>query len=387
MHEEIKEGANNYKRSQTFMNKSSKNKRKPAPNAERVPGSPESSRIKNKEEFRDNIPTNLEKNEFWADNSHSQMIKTRIPTVIKDPKTGRETVMVEEHEFEASDDYHYQPSKNAKKRMKKRRLADEQRAKNEVVIHGLKETIYEDDDELYWRSEANKVIKFSEELSPDYLGEDGLEITLEDINVTNRIFVWTGKHDENNPLPMVVQLKDEDTANAMLRSMYAAGCHNRRVHVKRGKFKKTGDKETDKAKEAEIKKLKGCYGRPSTTKGQRDAARKKKEYLASQEFNKKKSFQEFKQEREVNFVNIRSKYTIKKSNGTRELVKKPKTNHRNNTGTGSEGDGSEEDYENDEDSAEWCIGDYCRVVCDFDGLVHEAKIMKQYQHLLCSFFH
>ena len=139
-----------------------------------------------------------------------------------------------------------------------------------------------------------------------------------------------------------------------------------------------------KAKEAEIKKLKGCYGRPSTTKGQRDAARKKKEYLASQEFNKKKSFQEFKQEREVNFVNIRSKYTIKKSNGTRELVKKPKTNHRNNTGTGSEGDESE-DNENDEDSAEWCIGDYCRVVCDFDGLVHEAKIIKQYQYDLDVF--
>ena len=47
--------------------------------------------------------------------------------------------------------------------------------------------------------------------SGGYLGEkDGIELTLDDIDVTNRILVWTGKHDENNPLPMVVQLKDEE---------------------------------------------------------------------------------------------------------------------------------------------------------------------------------
>ena len=194
--------------------------------------------------------------------------------------------------------------------------------------------------------------------------------------------MWTGKHDENNPLPMVVQLKDEDTANAVLRAMFAAGCYNRQVHVKRGKYKKTGDKKTDKEKDDAIEKLKGCYGRPSTTKAERDAARKKKEYLASQVFQKKKTFQEFKQEREVKFANIRAKYTIDKTNGTKDLIKKPKISSKNNPGTGNEAD------ENDEELIEnfnplthnWYIGDYCRVVCDFDGLVHEAKIKKQYRY-------
>ena len=367
-----------HKANQGDMNKSSNTKT--APNAEQVPGSPESAMVKNRNRIRDYIPRNLEKNEFWAD---PQIKKSTVPTIIKDPKTGRELVNIEEHEFEANDDYNYKPSKSAKKRMRKRRITDAKRAKSEVVIHGLEETIYEDDDELYWLSEAKKFIKFTEELSPDYLGEkDGIEITLDDINVTNRILVWTGKHDENNPLPMVVQLKDEDTANAVLRAMFAAGCYNRQVHVKRGKYKKTGDKKTDKEKDDAIEKLKGCYGRPSTTKAERDAARKKKEYLASQVFQKKKTFQEFKQEREVKFANIRAKYTIDKTNGTKDLIKKPKISSKNNPGTGNEAD------ENDEELIEnfnplthnWYIGDYCRVMCDFDGLVHEAEIKKQYRY-------
>ena len=216
---EIKETANQpantkssilqHKANQGDMNKSSNRKRKPAPNAEQVPGSPESSKMKNRDEIRDNIPhINLEKNEFWAD---PQIKKSTVPTIINDPKTGRELVNIEEHEFEATDDYNYQPSRSAKKRMRKRRITDAKRAKSEVVIYGLEETIYEDDNELYWLSEAKKFIKFTEELSPDYLGEkDGIELTLDDIDVTNRILVWTGKHDENNPLPMVVQLKDEE---------------------------------------------------------------------------------------------------------------------------------------------------------------------------------
>ena len=53
-----------------------------------------------------------------------------------------------------------------KKRMRKRRITDAKRAKSEVVIYGLEETIYEDDNELYWLSEAKKFIKFTEELSP-----------------------------------------------------------------------------------------------------------------------------------------------------------------------------------------------------------------------------
>ena len=50
--------------------------------------------------------------------------------------------------------------------MRKRRITDAKRAKSEVVIYGLEETIYEDDNELYWLSEAKKFIKFTEELSP-----------------------------------------------------------------------------------------------------------------------------------------------------------------------------------------------------------------------------
>ena len=85
-----------HKANQGDMNKSNI---KTAPNAEQVPGSPESARVKNRNRTRDNIPhINLEKNEFWAD---PQMIKARVPTVITDPNTGRESVKIEEHEFEA----------------------------------------------------------------------------------------------------------------------------------------------------------------------------------------------------------------------------------------------------------------------------------------------
>ena len=104
--------------------------------------------------------------------------------------------------------------------------------------------------------------------------------------------------------------------------------------------------------------------------------------MASHVFQKKKTFQESKQEREVKFANIRAKYTIDKTNGTKDLIKKPKTSSKNNPGTGNEAD------ENDEELIEnfnplthnWYIGDYCRVMCDFDGLVHEAEIKKQYRY-------
>ena len=343
---------------------------KTAPNAEQVPGSPESARVKNKN--RDNIPhINLEKNDFWAD---PQMIKGRVPIVTTDPNTGRETVKVEEREFEAANDQNYRPSKSAKKRMRKRRISDENRARCEVVIHGLKETIDEDNSKLYWLREAEKFIDFTDELSPDYLDKDGIELSLEDIEVTNRILVWT---DENNPLPMVVQLKDENTANAVKKAMFAAGCYNRRVHVKRGKYQKTGVNKTDKQKAEIIESLKGCYGRPSTTKAERDAARRKKEYLASQDFQKKSTFQELKERREVKFAYTRANYTIDKSKGTRALIKKPKTGSKFTPENRNEfSENNEEFIENfDPLTHVWFKGDYCRVICDFDGLEHEAKII------------
>ena len=214
------------------MNKSPNKKKKSALNAEQVPGSPECAKIKNR---GINGVKYIEQNEFWAD---PQINKSKVPIIVKDPYTGREVIDYEVHEFEAKDDYNYKPTKSAKKRMRKRRLDDATRSKSEVVVHGLEETIDKDDIELFWFSEAKTFIKFTEELSPTHLGEkDGIELTLEDIKVTNRILVWS-KHDENNPLPMVVKLKDEKTANSVLRAMFAAGCYKRRMHVKRGKYKK-----------------------------------------------------------------------------------------------------------------------------------------------------
>ena len=49
--------------------------------------------------------------------------------------------------------------------------------------------------------------------------------------------------------------------------------------LKEANTKKNGDKATNKEKEEAIEKLRGCFGRPSTTKAERDAAKKKKEYL------------------------------------------------------------------------------------------------------------
>ena len=72
------------------MNKLPNMKKKPASNAEQVPGSPENSKMKNrgKNGTRDNIPhINLKKNEFWAD---PQIEKTIVPTIVKDPNTGRQ---------------------------------------------------------------------------------------------------------------------------------------------------------------------------------------------------------------------------------------------------------------------------------------------------------
>ena len=98
--------------------------------------------------------------------------------------------------------------------------------------------------------------------------------------------------------------------------------------LKEANTKKNGDKATNKEKEEAIEKLRGCFGRPSTTKAERDAAKKKKEYLDSQVFQKKKTFHDIKQEREVNFAKIRAKYTIDSSKGSKDLIKKPKTSNQ-----------------------------------------------------------
>ena len=205
----VKEAAeqDNAKASSTLQNKANhgdmnkQQKKKHAPNAEQIPGSPESAIIKNR---GINGVEYIKQNEFWAD---TQMIKSKIPKLVKDPNTGKERTEYETYEYEAKEDYNYRPTKSAKKRMRKRRLDDAARAKCEVVIHGLEESIDKEDIELLWLNEAKTFIKFTEELSPNYLEKDGVEITLDDIDVINRILVW-GDGNGNGPLPMVVKLKD-----------------------------------------------------------------------------------------------------------------------------------------------------------------------------------
>ena len=113
------------------------------------------------------------------------------------------------------------------------------------------------------------------ELSHEHLGEAGIDLSLDDIKNTSRIYVWTGIHDEENPLPMVVEFHDEITCNEVKRAMVAAGCFKHRVHLKNiGKYKYTGDKKIDKKHAELVETL--PYGRPSSTKEERDAARRKK---------------------------------------------------------------------------------------------------------------
>ena len=378
---EIKEAANPHdaEASSTLNNKANdgdmnkQRRKKSAPNAEQIPGSPESAKTKNR---GINGVKSIESNDFWAE---TQMLKSYTPILVKNPDTGKEGVNYEIQEYEAKDDFNYKPSKSAKKR----RLDDAARAKCEVIIHGLEEATDKDDIELLWFSEAKTFIKFTEELSPIHLEKDGIELTLEDIEVTNRILVWG---DDSGPLPMVVKFKNEEKANSVLKAMYAAGCYKRRIHVNRGKYKKTGDKVTDKKNEEEIKKLRGCFGRPSTTKAERDAAKKKKEYLDSQFFQKKKTFHDIKQEREVIYAKLSAKYTIDSSKGSKDLIKKPKTSSKknieeNNYKTGNEADKTGEKQIKDFNPLNytWFIGDYVRVKCNFDGLVHETKIKKLYR--------
>ena len=327
---------------------------KTAPNASAVPGSPELAKAKNK---RDNIPKGLEENLFYADTT---VKKTAIPTVITDPHTGQTSVKMEIKEYQAENDFLFQPSKSARKRMRKRKKNDAIRASCEIVIHNLEESIYDVKGELFWISEAKKFIKFTEEFSQVHLGEEeGIDLELGDIVKANRILSWTGKHDSNNPLPLVVQFKDELVTNAVKKAMFAAGCFHRRVHVKRGKFRRTGNKKTDLENAKIIKNL--PYGRPSSTKAERELARKKKEYQASLDFQKKQTFQEYKQEREVDFALINEKYTIIDKDGSKDIIKKPKTSSKINKV---------------EEPVLYFINDLVRVVCDFDGKEHEVKVIK-----------
>ena len=360
------------------MHKRQNNSNKPAPNATKIPGSPESARNKIKNNpTKSHVPSyDPGDNEYAEFKRVTYPITERVPILENDPDTGHQSVRVEEQQYEEDDDFQdFNPSKSAKKRMRKRRTNDAKRARCEVVIHKIRETIFEEDSKLFYVSEANKFLQWTwDELSPEHLGEEiGIDLEMCDIVKTSRIHVWTGLHDEDNPLPMVVQFKEESTANEVKRAMYAAGCYERRIRRKTGKYGKTGDKKKDKEIDETLAYL--PYGRPSSTKAERDIARKKKEYKTGPTFQHKTTYQEFKRERDVDFTQLSKKYTIGTKDGVKALVKKPKTISNKKPENGQiEGDEIEdEEYYN----PDWFEGDYCRVKCAFDGLVHEAKLLEQ----------
>ena len=367
------------------MYKQHKGKIKSAPNAVLTPGSPESAREKIKQTNQNynesQIPTNsLGNNEFDVFQSETIQKMGIVPIVYKDPITGHESVRVEKQYYDENKEIGYKPSKSAKKRMRKRRITDANRARCEIVIHKIKETIYEEDDERFWVSETKKFLKWTwEELSYEHLGENGIDLSQHDIKNTGRIYVWTGIHDEENPLPMVVEFHDEITCNEVKRAMVAAGCFKHRVHLKNiGKYKNTGDKKIDKKNAELVGTL--PWGRPSSTKVERDAARRKWDYINDQVFTNKSTYQEFKGKRDVNHNYIKENYIKVDKNGEKDLIKKPKSNsnikeNENNTEIESN---ISNDYKPEEHYIpNWFVGDHCRIKCDFDGLVHGAKLIEQ----------
>ena len=102
-----------------------------------------------------------------------------------------------------------------------------------------------------------------------------------------------------------------------------AGYLNQRTHVKRGKYRKTGDKKKNKENHELIKTKLDCYGTPSSTKAERELYRKKKEYKKTPEFKAKSTYQDRKKEREVNFADIASKFDLIREDGKIKFVEKP----------------------------------------------------------------
>ena len=367
------------------MNKFNVKSKKPVTNAEQVPGSPENAIKKNKISSNSNHSHQKEQmdNEFDEFYAPTYPKVDNVPIVGTDPTTGRQKVRMEEKHFYAEDDYGFDPSPSAKKRMRKRRTNDAKRAKCEVVVHNLEETVREEysSNEQFWVAESNKFLQWiQDEMHPEHLGDEvGIDLGLGDIVKTSRIYVLQEYFDDGKPLPMIVQLIDEETANKVKKAMYAAGCFERRIRRNYGRYKKVGDKKKDKEIDAILPNL--PYGRPSTTKEERDLAKKKKEYKLGQSFKRKTTYQEFKKKMDVDYTYLNEKYTKSTENGVVSLNKKPKTVSKRAT---NKEKGNENDQINDNDpddeklyNPNWFVGDYCRVKCPFDGQIHEAKLIKQ----------
>ena len=365
------------------MNKFNVKSKKPAQNADQVPGSPESATNKNKNNSNRNHSHQKEQMDTEFDEFYPITYPKvdNVPIVGTDPTTGRQKIRMEEKHFHKENDYGFDPSPSAKKRMRKRRTNDAKRAKCEVVVHNLEETVREEysSNELFWVAESNKFLQWiRDEMHPEHIGNEvGIDLGLADVVKTSRIYVLQEYYDEGNPLPMIVQLKDENTANKVKKAMYSAGCYERRVRRNYGKYKKVGDKKKDKEIDDNLLNL--PYGRPSTTKAERDLAKKKKEYKSDQSFKHKTTYQEFKKKMDVDYTYLNEKYTKSTKDGIVKLFKKPKSvsNKATNYEKGYESDQINKYDEEDLYNPTWYEGDYCRVKCAFDGQIHEVKLLKQ----------
>ena len=284
------------------------NRAKNPSNEASIPGTTKNAEIKNK----------LSSDAFTPEyRSPKRSLKISIVPDLEDPN--EEIVQTEYQEYHDENDWKFQPTKSMKRRILRRKKQDKQRAQTEVIFHGIETTKYIDGT-LFHINEATKAVEFLEEISIDYLGEDGLDIKLEHIVNAGRIDLWSGP---DKFKPMVVKFIDSITANAVMKAMKIAGYFKQRTHVNRGKYKKTGDKKLNNENAKIILDMKDCYGRQSSTKAEREVYRKKKEYEKTPEFKAKSTFQVHRQERTVDFAKIKSGFNLVKKDGKINLIKKP----------------------------------------------------------------
>jgi hypothetical protein len=259
-----------------FTNTPGKNNNKKASNEEKIPGTAKNAVAKNQKSHETVQPG-----------------KNMKISIVPDPVNPGETIVQTEYqEINPEDDWQTQKTKSMKRKLRARRKTDKTRAQAEVILHGVETTKY-NDGESFHVNEALKAVEFLEEISKESLGSDGLDIKIGHIIKSSRLDLWTG---QDKFKPMVVQFVDIETANAVMKAMKIAGYLNQRTHVRRGKYRKTGDKKKNKENSELIKTKLDCYGTPSSTKAERELYRKKKEYKKSPDFKAKSTYQDRQKE-------------------------------------------------------------------------------------------
>ena len=286
-------------------NKNKNKNNKKASNEETIPGTAENAAAKNQKSQETAQP--------------GKKLKISIVDDLVNP--GETYVQTEFQDINPDEDWQTPKSKNMKRKLRKRRKTDKMRAQAEVLLHGVETTRY-NDGESFHVNEAMKAVEFLEEISKLSLGSDGIDIKIGDIVKSNRLDLWAG---QDKFKPMVVQFVDIETANAVMKTMKIAGYLNKRTHVNRGIYRRTGDKRKNKENQEIIKTKSDCYGTPSSTKAERELYRKKKLYKKTPEFIEKTKYQDRKKEREVNYADIAKKYDLIREEGKGKLVEKPST--------------------------------------------------------------